>query len=164
MPDPLEDLTAAGVSIWLDDLSRQLLTTGALHRLVEDRHVVGITSNPTIFANAIGGSADYTDQIRELGQRGTPTAEVLRLLTVADVREACDVLRPVYDATGSVDGRVSIEVDPASPMTPLRRSPRHGSCGGSSTAPTYSSKSRPPRPVCPPSHSVWRKGSASTSP
>jgi transaldolase len=112
MLDPLEDLTAAGVSIWVDDLSRQLLTTGALHRLVEDRHVVGITSNPTIFANAIGGSADYTDQIRELGQRGTPTAEVLRLLTVADVRGACDVLRPVYDTTGSVDGRVSIEVDP----------------------------------------------------
>jgi transaldolase len=112
MPDPLQDLTVAGVSIWLDDLSRQLLTTGALHRLVEDRHVVGITSNPTIFANAIGGSADYTDQIRELGQRGTPTAEVLRLLTVADVRGACDVLRPVYDTTQSIDGRVSIEVDP----------------------------------------------------
>src|SRR4029450_4393032 len=112
MPDPLKDLTAAGVSVWLDDLSRQLLTTGALHRLVEDRHVVGITSNPTIFANAIGGSADYTDQVRELSQRGTTTAEVLRLLTVADVRGACDVLRPVYDATGSVDGRVAIEVDP----------------------------------------------------
>ena len=69
-------------------------------RLVDERHVVGITSNPTIFANAIGGSADYDDQIRELGQRGTPTAEVLRLLTVADIRGACDVLRPVYDATG----------------------------------------------------------------
>jgi transaldolase len=72
MPDPLKDLTAAGVSIWLDDLSRRLLTSGALHRLVDERHVVGITSNPTIFANAIGGSADYADQIRELGQRGTP--------------------------------------------------------------------------------------------
>jgi transaldolase len=112
MTNPLEDLTAAGVSIWLDDLSRQLLTTGALHRLVKDRHVVGITSNPTIFANAIGGSDDYTDQIRELGQGGTGSAEVLRLLTVADVRSACDVLRPVYDATDSIDGRVSIEVDP----------------------------------------------------
>lgn len=112
MANSLEDLTTAGVSIWLDDLSRQLLTTGALRRLVEDRHVVGITSNPTIFANAIGGSDDYTDQIRELGQRETAPAEVLRLLTVADVRSACDVLRPVYDATGRVDGRVSIEVDP----------------------------------------------------
>jgi len=112
MPEPLQDLTAAGVSIWLDDLGRQLLTTGALRRLVEYRHVVGITSNPTIFANAIGGGGDYADQIRELGQRGTPTAEVLRLLTVADIPGACDVLRPVYDATDSVDGRVSIEVDP----------------------------------------------------
>ena len=112
MPDTLQDLTAAGVSIWLDDLGRQLLTTGTLHRLVEDRYVVGITSNPTIFANAIGGSADYTDQIRQLGQRETDPTQVLRLLTVADVRGACDVLRPVYDATGSVDGRVSIEVDP----------------------------------------------------
>jgi transaldolase len=112
MPEPLQDLTAAGVSIWLDDLSRQLLTTGALRRLVEDHHVVGITSNPTIFANAIGGGDDYADQIRELGQRGTRTAEVLRLLTVTDIRGACDVLRPVYDATDTVDGRVSIEVDP----------------------------------------------------
>ena len=111
MADPLEKLAAAGVSIWLDDLSRPLLTTGALNRVVQERHVVGITTNPTIFANAIGGGDDYDDQIRELGERGTPTAEVLRLLTVADVQSACDVLRPIYDATGSVDGRVSIEVD-----------------------------------------------------
>jgi transaldolase len=109
--DSLEELIAAGVSVWLDDLSRPLLTTGALNRLVQERHVVGITTNPTIFANAIGGGDDYDDQIRELGERGTPTAEVLRLLTVADVQSACDVLRPIYDATGSVDGRVSIEVD-----------------------------------------------------
>ena len=112
MADRLEDLSAAGVSIWLDDLSRKLLATGALKRLVDHSHVVGITSNPTIFANAIGGSADYDDQIRELAQRGTSTAEALRLLTVADVRSACDVLRPVYNATDSIDGRVSIEVDP----------------------------------------------------
>jgi transaldolase len=110
--DRLDDLTAAGVSIWLDDLSRKLLATGALQRLVDHSHVVGITSNPTIFATAIGGSVDYDDQIRDLGRRGASTAQVLRLLTVADVRSACDVLRPVYDATDSVDGRVSIEVDP----------------------------------------------------
>ena len=112
MVDRLEDLSAAGVSIWLDDLSRKLLATGRLKGLVDHSHVVGITSNPTIFANAIGGSADYDDQIRELAQRGTSTAEALRLLTVADVRSACDVLRPVYEATDSIDGRVSIEVDP----------------------------------------------------
>jgi transaldolase len=110
--DRLEDLSAAGVSIWLDDLSRKLLATGALKRLVDHSHVVGITSNPTIFANAISGSADYDDQIRELAQRGTSTAEALRLLTVADVQNACDVLRPVYNGTDSIDGRVSIEVDP----------------------------------------------------
>jgi transaldolase len=110
--DRLDDLSAAGVSIWLDDLSRKLLATGALQQLVDHSHVVGITSNPTIFANAIRGSADYDDQIRDLGRQGTSTAEVLRLLTVADVRSACDVLRSVYDATVSVDGRVSIEVDP----------------------------------------------------
>jgi transaldolase len=109
--DPLEDLTAAGVSVWLDDLSRPLLTSGALERLVRDSHVVGITSNPTIFANAIGGSDAYDDQIGTLGQRGTPPAEVLQRLTVADVQRACDVLRPIYDATASIDGRVSIEVD-----------------------------------------------------
>jgi transaldolase len=110
--DRLEPLTAAGVSIWLDDLSRKLLTTGALQRLVDHSHVVGITSNPTIFAKAIGGSPDYDDQIGELARRGTSTAEALRQLTVADVRSACDVLRPVYNATHSIDGRVSIEVDP----------------------------------------------------
>ena len=111
MADSLEELTAAGVSVWLDDLSRPLISTGALKRLVQERHVVGITTNPTIFANAIGGDDDYNDQIRQLGDRGTPTAEVLRLLTVTDVQSACDELRPIYDATGSVDGRVSIEVD-----------------------------------------------------
>jgi transaldolase len=112
MADTLGELTTAGVSIWLDDLSRPLLTSGGLNRLVRESHVVGITSNPTIFANAIGGSDAYDDQIRALGQRGASPAEVLRLLTVTDVRDACDALRPVYDATDSVDGRVSIEVDP----------------------------------------------------
>ena len=112
MPDPLQELTAAGVSVWLDDLSRPLLTTGTLNRLVTDSHVVGITSNPTIFANAIRGSTDYGEQIQELGRQHMPAADVLRVVTVTDVRSACDVLRPIYDATDGVDGRVSIEVDP----------------------------------------------------
>ena len=112
MADPLDELTAAGVSVWLDDLSRPLLRTGELSRLVRERHVVGITTNPTIFANAITGSADYDDQIWALGRQGHSTAEVLRTLTVTDVCGACDVLRPVYDATRNIDGRVSIEVDP----------------------------------------------------
>jgi transaldolase len=112
MPDPLQELTAAGVSVWLDDLSRPLLTTDTLKRLVTDSHVVGITSNPTIFANAIRGSTDYGEQIQELGRQHMPAADVLRVVTVTDVRSACDVLRPIYDATDGVDGRVSIEVDP----------------------------------------------------
>src|SRR5215203_6294505 len=112
MPDPLHELTAAGVSVWLDDLSRPLLTSGTLNRLVTNSHVVGITSNPTIFANAIRGSTDYGEQIQELGRQHVPAADVLRIVTVTDVRSACDVLRPIYDATDGVDGRVSIEVDP----------------------------------------------------
>jgi transaldolase len=113
MADSLHDLAAAGVSIWLDDLGRPLLTTGRLENLVRGRHVVGITSNPTIFANAISGSGAYDAQIAELSRQGAGTEEALQLLTVTDVRSACDVLRPVYEASQGVDGRVSIEVDPA---------------------------------------------------
>jgi len=112
MADPLQDLTTAGVSIWLDDLGRPLLTSGRLDSLVSGRHVVGITSNPTIFANAISGSGAYDDQIADLSRQGASTEEALRLLTVTDVRSACDVLRPVFEASQGVDGRVSIEVDP----------------------------------------------------
>ncbi|MFE3262089.1 transaldolase [Nocardia sp. NPDC059091] len=112
MPDPLTALTQAGVSIWLDDLSRERLADGSLADLVRDRHVVGVTTNPTIFAKAITGSDCYADQIHALALRRVGIAAALRELTCYDVRWACDVLRPVYDATGRVDGRVSIEVDP----------------------------------------------------
>jgi transaldolase len=112
MADPLGDLTKNGVSIWLDDLSRQRLVSGGLVGLVAHDHVTGVTTNPTIFAKAIIGSDAYTDQLRDLSVRGVSTAEALRALTTFDVRWACDVLRPVYDATDGVDGRVSIEVDP----------------------------------------------------
>ena len=111
-PGPLRALTEAGVSIWLDDLSRQRLVGGGLARLIRDRHVVGVTTNPTIFAKAITGSDAYAERIRRLALRGVDTDAALHELTCADVREACDVLRPVYDATDGVDGRVSIEVDP----------------------------------------------------
>jgi transaldolase len=110
--DPLHALTEAGVSIWLDDLSRVRLTDGSLDRLVRDRHVVGVTTNPTIFARAITSSEIYADQIRELAARQVDVATALRELTTTDVRAAADVLRPVFDATDGVDGRVSIEVDP----------------------------------------------------
>lgn len=112
MADPLGNLTAAGVSIWLDDLSRTMLVSGSLIDLVRDKHVVGLTSNPTIFARAIGAGDLYDEQIRDLVGRGVGVDEAVRMLTTLDVREACDVFRSVYEETGGVDGRVSIEVDP----------------------------------------------------
>jgi transaldolase len=110
--DRLGELAAAGVAIWLDDLSRARLATGSLAGLVDDCHVVGVTSNPTIFQKAIVGSDHYDRQIHDLAVRGVRVEEALRMITTFDVRWACDVLRPTYDATEGVDGRVSIEVDP----------------------------------------------------
>jgi transaldolase len=112
MTQSLTALTDAGVSIWLDDLSRERLRSGSLAELVAHDRVSGVTTNPSIFAKAIGGSTAYDEQLRELAVRGVGAGEALRALTTYDVRWACDVLRPVYDATAGVDGRVSIEVDP----------------------------------------------------
>ena len=111
MNERLSALTEAGVSIWLDDLSRERLTSGSLAALVEQQHVTGVTTNPSIFAKAIGGTESYQSQVRDLTARGVQVGEALRALTTFDVRWACDVLRPVYDATDGVDARVSIEVD-----------------------------------------------------
>jgi transaldolase len=112
MTDPLAALTKAGVSIWLDDLSRDRLTSGSLADLVARDHVAGVTTNPAIFARAIAGGGAYQAQLLDLATRGVSVGEALRALTTLDVRWACDVLRPAYDGTGGVDGRVSIEVDP----------------------------------------------------
>jgi len=112
MNDTLGTLSEAGVSIWLDDLSRERLVSGSLADLAARDHVVGVTTNPSIFAKAISGSDAYDAQLRDLATRGVDVREALRALTTFDVRWACDVLRPVYDATDGVDGRVSIEVDP----------------------------------------------------
>jgi len=112
MNDPLKTLSEAGVSVWLDDLSRERLQSGHLVRLIEDRHVVGVTSNPTIFAKALTDAEDYADQVRNLATRNVSVDEAARMLTTYDVRWACDQMRPVYDATGGLDGRVSLEVDP----------------------------------------------------
>jgi transaldolase len=111
MTDPIARLRTAGVSVWLDDLSRERLRSGSLAALRE-RGVSGVTTNPTIFARAISDSGAYDAQVRDLRLRQVPADQALRELTASDVRQACDVLRPVYDATGGVDGRVSIEVDP----------------------------------------------------
>ncbi len=112
MAKALNDLAAAGVSVWLDDLSRPRIQTGSLARMVAQGDIVGITTNPTIFAKAIGAGSGYEDQLRDLALRGTAIGETLRLLTTWDVRAACDILRPDYDRTEGRDGRVSIEVDP----------------------------------------------------
>jgi len=110
--DPLRRLTDEGVAIWLDDMSRSRLATQNLADLVRDKHVVGVTTNPTIFQKAISDSELYDRQVRDLAVRGVDVEEALRMITTYDVRWACDVLRPVYDASDGVDGRVSIEVDP----------------------------------------------------
>jgi transaldolase len=109
---PLDRLTAAGVAVWLDDLSRERLRTGNLAELMHSRHVVGVTTNPTIFASALASGDAYDEQLRELAHAGVGVEDAVFTITTDDVRQACDVLRPVYDATGTVDGRVSIEVDP----------------------------------------------------
>ncbi|WP_062076373.1 transaldolase [Demequina globuliformis] len=108
----LAALSEAGVSIWLDDLSRDRLRSGSLQRDLHAKSIVGVTTNPSIFAAAVSGSDQYDAQIRELAARSVDVEEAVRMVTTADVREACDVLRPVWDATNGVDGRVSIEVDP----------------------------------------------------
>jgi transaldolase len=112
MTDKLAELSAAGVSIWLDDISRERLVTGGLAALRRDQHVVGVTSNPTIFAKALADSDDYADQVHDLALRGVSVEEAARMITTKDVRWACDVMRPAYDSSSGVDGRVSIEVDP----------------------------------------------------
>ncbi len=110
--DILGQLTASGVSIWLDDISRDRLRTGNLEELRDDWHVQGVTSNPTIFAHAVGQGDAYDQQLADLAIREVKTEEAARMIAAYDIRWACDVLRPVYDRTDGVDGRVSIEVDP----------------------------------------------------
>jgi transaldolase len=112
MTDRLGQLSAAGVAVWLDDLSRQRLSSGGLDQLRREKHVVGVTSNPTIFAKALSSSDDYADQLRDLAVRGVTVEEAARMLTTYDVRWATDVMRPAYDSSAGVDGRVSLEVDP----------------------------------------------------
>ncbi|MFG2055964.1 transaldolase [Micromonospora sp. NPDC048930] len=112
MTDRLGELSAAGVAIWLDDLSRTRLSSGGLDQLRREKHLVGVTSNPTIFAKALSDADEYNWQLKDLAIRGVDVEEAVRLLTTYDVRWACDVMRPAYDASAGVDGRVSIEVDP----------------------------------------------------
>ncbi|GAA4669598.1 transaldolase [Streptomyces chumphonensis] len=112
MTDALKRLSDEGVAIWLDDLSRERITSGGLAELIDQLHVVGVTTNPSIFQKAISQGEGYEQQLTDLAARRVSVEEALRMITTADVRDAADILRPVYEATGGRDGRVSIEVDP----------------------------------------------------
>jgi transaldolase len=108
----LAALSAAGVSVWLDDLSRERLRTGNLQHLIDTKCVVGVTTNPTIFQHALSAGHAYDEQVAELAERGADVDATIRTVTTDDVRNGCDVLRPQWEASDGVDGRVSIEVDP----------------------------------------------------
>ncbi|SDK17578.1 transaldolase [Actinopolyspora mzabensis] len=108
----LQALSDAGVAIWLDDLSRQRINSGNLAELIANKNLVGVTSNPTIFASALSNAEDYSGQVRELADRGAGVDEAVRELITKDIRDAADVFREVHTATGGEDGRISLEVDP----------------------------------------------------
>ncbi len=108
----LHELSDQGVSIWLDDLSRQRLNSGNLEDLIHNHAVVGVTTNPSIFEAAISDSDDYEEDVRRLAEEGLSAEEIITEITTDDVRRACDLFSDLYSATGGYDGRVSIEVDP----------------------------------------------------
>jgi transaldolase len=110
--NPLADLSAAGVSLWLDDLSRQRLQSGNLKELIANSNIVGVTTNPSIFQAALKDGASYQQQIGELAARGADVDDTVRDVTTDDVRDACDLFTATFEASGHADGRVSIEVDP----------------------------------------------------
>lgn len=116
MNSPLHQLSAAGVSIWLDDLSRDRIESGSLAELIQSRAVSGVTTNPTIFAGAFSKGAAYADQLAKLAASGASAADAIFQATTDDVRAACDVFAAVYQNTKGVDGRVSIEVEPGFAM------------------------------------------------
>jgi transaldolase len=112
MTDSLKELSATGVSIWLDDLNRPLITSGGLQELIDNSNVVGVTTNPSIFAVALSEGDSYNDQIAKLAAEGKTVDEAVFELTTQDVRDACEIMLPIYETTSGQDGRVSIEVEP----------------------------------------------------
>src|SRR5207247_2598323 len=110
--NPLVELNRVGQSVWYDNVRRGLLKNGTLARLIERGEITGLTSNPTIFEKAIGGSTDYDDALQALVQQGLSTGEIFEVLAVEDLRAVADLLRPVYERTDRRDGYVSIEVSP----------------------------------------------------
>lgn len=109
---PTAQLSASGVSIWLDDLSRERITSGNLQALIADKNVVGVTTNPTIFAGALTDGKSYAAQVAQLAAAGVDAENAVFEITTDDVADACDIFRGIYDTTHGVDGRVSIEVSP----------------------------------------------------
>jgi transaldolase len=116
MTDRLKELADAGVSIWLDDLSRERINTGNLTTLIEESSVVGVTTNPTIFASALANGEQYDAQMKELAALDSSVGDAIKALTTDDVRNACDAFSDVFTSTNGVDGRVSIEVEPGLAM------------------------------------------------
>lgn len=112
MTSPTQELSNVGVSIWLDDLSRDRIQSGSLESLIAERNVVGVTTNPTIFASALATGQSYAPQIAELAKSGASVTDAVFAATTDDVAAACDIFRPIYDRTNGQDGRVSIEVEP----------------------------------------------------
>ena len=110
--DPLADLTNEGVSLWLDDLSRERIESGTLAAMIADKHISGVTTNPTIFASALSKGTAYDAQVAELKKTGASVDDAVRTLTTDDVRNAADLFQQVFSQTKGVDGRVSIEVEP----------------------------------------------------
>lgn len=112
MTSPTQQLSDVGVSIWLDDLSRDRISSGSLESLIANRNVVGVTTNPTIFASALATGQSYGPQLAELAAAGASVTEAVFAATTDDVAAACDIFRPIFDRTNGQDGRVSIEVEP----------------------------------------------------
>jgi transaldolase len=112
MGSRLHDLSEHGVSVWIDSLSREMLETGALARLIADDAVVGVTSNPTIFQKALAEGDWYDERLRSAATENDDPVELFFSLAQEDIRDACDLLAPIWERTGGVDGYVSLEVDP----------------------------------------------------
>src|SRR4051812_30968624 len=109
---PISELQALGQSVWLDNISREILNNGELKRLIDEDGLQGVTSNPTIFDKAISHSADYDDAIKKAVTGGSDADAIYQTLTVGDIQEALDLFRPLYDRTNGEHGFVSLEVSP----------------------------------------------------
>ena len=153
--DTLQQLSDAGVSVWLDDISRDRLRTGNLEALIRDMHVVGVTSNPTIFAHALSSGSAYDGQIADLAVRGVSVEEASRAITTYDIRWACDAFQPVFEATGGQDGRVSLEVGAQESVVLVGRIPTISTVSPTLTSPrSILPVTTVPRPLIPKTSSM----------